>query len=181
MSPALAGGLLTTAPPGKPLPLTFEGWFPHPAPVGASTLPGLQHRLQEWGRVCVQVGRKQRGWPFPCPVLSFVQECAAWTRRRAERLATTWSHSSTLPCSQACRGGPTTTPLLVTQTHRAQAPQPHASGGSPIARPRSVCPKRCSRGRGGEQCTRQQGRRGRPLHSVGQAPPEPLRNHGEGA
>lgn len=73
--------------------------------------------------------------PVPCPVLSFVQECAAWTRRRAERLATTWSHSSTLLCSQACRGAPTTTPLLVMQTHLAQAPWPHASGGSPIAHP----------------------------------------------
>lgn len=66
------------------------------------------------GRVCVQAGRRQRGQPVPCPMLSFIQECAVWTPRQAKRLATTWSRSSTLLCSQACKGDLTTTPLLVT-------------------------------------------------------------------
>ena len=88
---------------------------PSPNPSGASTLPGPQCQLQEWGpgQVCVQAGRRQKGRPVPCPILSFIQECAVWTPRQAKRLTITWSHSSTLLSSQACKGDPTTMPLLV--------------------------------------------------------------------
>ena len=55
-----------------------------------------------------------------------------WTPRQAKRLATTWSRLSTLLCFQACKGDPTTTPLLVTHPtpwlpccYPASQPDPH--------------------------------------------------------
>lgn len=51
--------------------------------------------------------------------VSCIQECAAWIPRLAKRLCTTWNHSSTLPCSQACKEVPTTTLLLV-KYHQTQ-------------------------------------------------------------
>lgn len=49
---------------------------------------------------------EDRGPACPMSMLSFIQECAVWTPRQAKRLATTWSRSSTLLCSQACKGRP---------------------------------------------------------------------------
>lgn len=110
-------------------PFIPPGVAPHPRP-GAGTLSGPQRPglcLASWPG-----GQTATETSVPNAVSSVIQECAAWTPRRAERRGTTWSHSSTPLCSQGCRGAPTTTPLQVTRARPPLSPGvPARLGGSP--------------------------------------------------